>query len=215
VSLRHSEAVRTVLVHGLAGSSRWWRDLERRLGGLELDPVDLPRRATLPELEDWVAERLEPGAALVGHSLGGLVAARVAARRPELVKRLALIAPAGLGESSLLGYALPLARTLAAVRPRVAAMLVHDALRASPLGLWGAARIVAGTDLRNELGQIEAPTLVLWGESDRLLPVRHGYTCITLVPNGRLEIVPGAGHVPMLERPEEVSRLLREFLAGA
>jgi pimeloyl-ACP methyl ester carboxylesterase len=205
--------VRTVLVHGLAGSSRWWRDLEHRLDGLELDPVDLPRRATLPELEDWVAERLEPRAALVGHSLGGLVAARVAARRPELVERLALIAPAGLGGSSLLGYALPLARTVAGIRPRLASMLLHDALRASPVGLWSAARIVVGTDLRNELGRIEAPTLVIWGENDRLLPVMHGHTCITLVPNGRLEIVRGAGHVPMLERPEEVSRLLRGFLA--
>jgi pimeloyl-ACP methyl ester carboxylesterase len=206
--------VKTVLVHGVAGSSRWWRDLELRLDGLELDPVDLPRRATLPELENWVAARLEPRGALVGHSLGGLVAARVAARRPELVERLALIAPAGLGGTSLLGYALPLARTLAAVRPRVASLLLHDALRASPLGLWSSARITVGTDLRDELGKIEAPTLVLWGDKDRLLPVLQGHICSTLVPNGRLEVVAGAGHVPMLERPDEVSRLLREFLAA-
>ena len=207
--------MRTVLVHGLAGSSRWWREVEPQLDGLEVDPVDLPRRASLEELEDWLARRLEPGAALVGHSLGGLLAARVAARRPELVERLALIAPAGLGRPSRLAHAVPLARTLVGVRPRVASLLVQDALRAGLVGLWGASRMAVATDLRNELEKIGAPTLVLWGEKDRLLPVMHGYTCTALVPNGRLEIVSGAGHVPMLERPDEVSRLLREFLAGS
>jgi pimeloyl-ACP methyl ester carboxylesterase len=206
--------VRTVLVHGLAGSSRWWRDVEARLDGLELDAVDLPRRAGLDELERWLADRLEPRASLVGHSLGGLLAARVAARRPELVERLVLIAPAGVTGRSLRGHVLPLARALAGVRPRLAPLLLHDALRAGPAGLWSAGRIAARTDVRSLLAEIAAPTLLVWGERDALVPAVHGHTCTAALLNGRLEVVRGAGHVPMLERPEEVSRLLREFLTA-
>ena len=195
--------MRTVLVHGLAGSSRWWRDVERRLEGLDLEAVDLPSRQTLEELEEWLAARLEPSAALVGHSLGGYLAARVAARRPELVERLVLIAPAGGGGRSLVGHAFPLARTLTQIRPGFAPRLVHGALRAGPLGLWTGVRAALTADLRAELAAVRAPTLVMWGEHERLVPV---------VEADRVAVVPRAGHVPMVDRPDEVSRLLREFL---
>ena len=198
-------------MHGLAGSSRWWRDVEARLGGLDLDAVDLPGRG-LDELERWLADRLEPRAALVGHSLGGLLAARVAARRPDLVDRLVLIAPAGLPGRRAVGHAFPLAHALARVRPRFAPMLLRDALRAGPLGLWAGARAAVTTDVRDELEHIRAPTLLVWGEHDRLVPASNAAAWAEALPDARVELIPRAGHVPMLERPEEVSRLLREFL---
>jgi pimeloyl-ACP methyl ester carboxylesterase len=205
--------VRTVLVHGLAGSSRWWRDVEWRLQGLELDAVDLPR-AKLDELEDWLADRLAPHAALVGHSLGGLLAARVAARRPELVDRLVLIAPVGIPARGHLAHALPLAHALARVRPRFAPLLVRDALRAGPLGLFAGARAAVTTDLREELASVRAPTLLVWGERDRLVPAHNSEAWAEALPDSRVEVIARAGHVPMVERPEELSRLLRDFLAA-
>lgn len=147
-------------MHGLAGSSRWWREVEARLADLELDPVDLPRRPR-DRLEGWLAARLEPGSALVGHSLGALLASRVAATRPELVDRLVLISPAGTTGRSTLGHVLPLARSLADVRPGFARTLVRDALRAGPLGLWSGARIATRTSLRCALENVRAPTLVV------------------------------------------------------
>lgn len=205
--------MRTVLVHGLAGSSRWWREVEARLEGLELDAVDLPRRG-LDELEGWLAERVDPGAALVGHSLGGLLAARLAARRPELVQRLVLIAPAGIPARGPLAHALPLARALAQVRPRFAPVLVRDALRAGPLGLAAGARAAVTTDLRDELTSVRAPTLLIWGERDRLLPASAAAAWTKALPRSRVALLPRAGHVPMVDEPDEVSRLLRAFLAA-
>lgn len=205
--------MRVVLVHGLAGSSRWWREVESRLGELEVEAVDLPRRS-LAELERWLTERIEPGAALVGHSLGGLLAARVAASRPELVERLVLIAPAGIPSRRPLGHALPLARALAQVRPRFAPVLVRDALRAGPLGLAAGALAAVTTDLRAELTAVRAPTLVVWGERDRLLPASNAAAWAEALPDARVEILGRSGHVPMVEQPEELSRLLRDFLAA-
>ena len=90
-----------VLVHGLAGSSRWWRDVTPALA-LEhaVHLVDLPRwQAYDPdELVDRIARRfadLSP-ATYIGHSLGGLLSVRLAARHPETVDRLVLVSPAGI-----------------------------------------------------------------------------------------------------------------------
>lgn len=202
-----------MLVHGLAGSSRWWREVEARLADLDLDPVDLPRRPRA-DLEGWLAERLQPRSALVGHSLGALLAARVAAARPELVDRLVLISPAGATRRSVLGHALPLARSLADVSPRFARTLVRDALRAGPGGLWAGARIATRTSLRYVLEDVRAPTLVVVGERDPLAPAVHVCTCTAGLPDVRVEVLRGVGHIPMEERPEELSRLLRDFVAA-
>ena len=204
--------MRTVLVHGLAGSSRWWRDVESQLGDLEVDALDLPRRGRLEELEEWLAARLEPPAALVGHSFGGLLAALVAARRADLVERLVLIAPVGLPARPPLAHVLPLAHALVQMRPRFAPVLLRDALRAGPRGLWSRAQAALAADLREELGGVRAPTLLLWGERDRLVPAANAAVWAAALPAARIELLPGAGHVPMVERPDEVSRLLREFL---
>jgi pimeloyl-ACP methyl ester carboxylesterase len=205
--------MRTVLVHGLAGSSRWWREVEPKLDGLDLDAVDLPRSG-LEELERWLAERLERPSALVGHSLGGLLAARVAATRPELVERLVLIAPAGIPVRGRLAHALPLAHALAQMGPRFAPVLVRDALRAGPVGLWAGARAAVTTDLRDDLTHLRARTLLVWGERDHLVPVSSADAWAAALPDARVELIAGAGHVPMVERPEELSRVLRDFLAA-
>jgi pimeloyl-ACP methyl ester carboxylesterase len=58
----------------------------------------------------------------------------------------------------------------------------------------------------------ELPTLIVWGERDPLIPVRHAYQAHELVPGSRLEIFPGAGHYPYLDDPERFARLLLDFI---
>ncbi len=56
------------------------------------------------------------------------------------------------------------------------------------------------------------PTLIIWGEQDRIIPVAHAYQAHEAIPNSRLEIIPGAGHFPHVEEPVRFTDILREFL---
>lgn len=66
--------------------------------------------------------------------------------------------------------------------------------------------------LQDQLHALSAPTLILWGAQDRVLPVAHGYIGQRLIPNARLHVLEGAGHDAAVERPQEVARLVTEFL---
>jgi pimeloyl-ACP methyl ester carboxylesterase len=208
-----------VLVHGLAGSWRWWSPLLERLARVRrVHAIDLPRPPrTMPaaELSAWLDRRLEEKALgrvdLAGHSLGGLVAAELAALRPERVGRLALVAPAGIPcGRSVARRAVPLTKTLFDLR-RSMPLVVSDALRAGPLGLARGIAYVSSRDLRAQLPDVRAPTLLLWGERDRLVPLWVAEEWQRLVPHARLDLLP-CGHVPMLEQPVAVAERLVAFL---
>jgi pimeloyl-ACP methyl ester carboxylesterase len=208
-----------VLVHGLGGSWRWWSPLLERLGRVRrVHAIDLPRRrGTVPaaELSAWLDWTLQEQGLdrvdLAGHSLGGLVAAELAALRPERVRSLALVAPAGIPcGRSVVRRSLPLTETLFDLR-RSLPLVVSDAVRAGPLGLAHGIVYVSSRDLRPLLPEVQAPTLLLWGARDRLVPLAVAEEWQRLVPHARLELLP-CGHVPMLEQPAAVADRLVAFL---
>ncbi|UXA16336.1 alpha/beta fold hydrolase [Mycobacterium sp. SMC-4] len=61
----------------------------------------------------------------------------------------------------------------------------------------------------------ELPTMVIWGDEDRVIPVEHGYEVQAALPECRLEVLPGVGHFPHVERPFEVVELLENFIKTA
>jgi pimeloyl-ACP methyl ester carboxylesterase len=63
------------------------------------------------------------------------------------------------------------------------------------------------------LTEIECPTLIVWGERDSLLPVRHGREYARRIVGSRLHVISEAGHLPMIERPQEFNHVVLEFLA--
>jgi pimeloyl-ACP methyl ester carboxylesterase len=64
----------------------------------------------------------------------------------------------------------------------------------------------------DRLSEIACPTLIVWGERDQLLPVRHADEWARRIPGSDLHVIPGAGHLPMIERPRIVNGLLEAFL---
>jgi pimeloyl-ACP methyl ester carboxylesterase len=162
------------------------------------------------------------GADLAGSSVGGSLAAEVAAIWPHQVKRLALVAPFGLFDEND-----PPTDPWAQRPPDVPALLCADParweeLKAEPEGQnspeWpieqvraaeAAARIfwpLGNTKLEKRLPLITAPTLLLWGSEDRIMPKSYADKFARGIA-GRSEIrtIPGAGHLAELDQPDEVA----------
>jgi 4,5:9,10-diseco-3-hydroxy-5,9,17-trioxoandrosta-1(10),2-diene-4-oate hydrolase len=67
--------------------------------------------------------------------------------------------------------------------------------------------------LISKLGTITAPTLIFWGQQDRIMPLAHAHIAMKKIPNARLHIFDRCGHMPQLEHPEEFNKLVLDFLA--
>jgi pimeloyl-ACP methyl ester carboxylesterase len=169
------------------------------------------------------------GADLVGASVGGSFAAEMAAIFPGHVRKLALIAPFGLFDE-----AEPAADPWAQRKDNVPALMCADpkrweALVAPPEGAnsieWpiemtraaeAAARAfwpLGNTKLEKRLPLIEAPTLVLWGEADRVLPPSYAKKFASGI-NGstRVQTIPNAGHLAYLDQPDTVAKAVLSHL---
>jgi pimeloyl-ACP methyl ester carboxylesterase len=208
-----------VLVHGLSGSWRWWSGVLEPLAAVrELHLVDVssaPASASAWLLR-W-ADAAELGRfGLIGHSLGGAVAARVAAAAPERVTELVLVSAVGMPSGRpLLGYGLPLVEALRTATPSFLRTLALDALRTGAPRLLAGALYATRADVRAEASRIRAPTLLVWGDHDPLVPAALAADWRRALPQARLVTIPGAGHVPMIERPAEFASAVRGFLDEA
>jgi pimeloyl-ACP methyl ester carboxylesterase len=169
------------------------------------------------------------GADLVGSSVGASFAAEVAAIWPEKVARLALIAPFGLYDAND-----PAADPWAQRADDIPGLLtarpeVYKALKEMPAGAnsieWpieqtraaeATARIfwpLGNTRLQRRLPLIKAPTLILWGEHDRLLPRSYaGVMADAIGAKSEIRIIAGAGHLAELDKPNEVAAAVLDFM---
>jgi pimeloyl-ACP methyl ester carboxylesterase len=245
-----------VLVHGLGGLASNWR--------LVAPALAAERRVIVPELPGHggsgrlrgtsgldpfadamlavaEAESALP-AAWVGHSLGGLVSLRAAARRPDAVSGVVLAAAAGISSASRVGEAtvtlmgiLRPGRLAGRHRRRVSRSRLG---RSVTFGWWGVAdpagldpamaeaflegppqhtdtltagRALVATDPRADLDRVECPCLCLWGANDNWVPLQDGMEYARRL-RAPLRVIADCGHLSVGERPDVVTRCIREFL---
>lgn len=146
---------------------------------------------------------------LVGHSLGGMRAAQYAAEHP--VRALVLVDPAGIPSGRW--FVVELLATLNATTPAFMPTVALDALRWGPLALLRNGFSASHT--RVDLTRVDVPTLLVWGERDHLVPVRLARDWHDAIRGSRLELIPQARHVPMVENPSAFAEVLLDFLRDA
>jgi pimeloyl-ACP methyl ester carboxylesterase len=165
--------------------------------------------------------------AVVGHSFGGMVGAELAANSPRRVSKLVLIAPIGLWRDDapipdIAGIPADRLPQLALADPNspLAGMLTPPA--DDPQALFEAAVRMASIlhfiwplpdkGLRRRIHRVSAPTLLVWGDQDRLVSPVYAEEFAGLLRHSEIAMMPGAGHLPQLEDPEPVRRAVLGFL---
>lgn len=240
-----------VLLHGWAlhggiwGS--WLDELERHA---RLHIIDLPGHGhsdwstAIGDL-DGLARAVFPGvpadAALLGWSLGGLVALELARRHPGHVRALVLVTTTpkflagpgwehGMGPEVLEAFTQGLATDYRATVQSFLALQTRGDERASetlrllrsrlashgdpdPRALEAGLGILRNADLRDALPRIAVPTLVIAGEHDRLTPASAGRELAATLPVARFKLIERSGHAPFLSHPGEMLTELTGFLA--
>jgi pimeloyl-ACP methyl ester carboxylesterase len=166
---------------------------------------------------------------VVGLSLGGWLGAELALRHPARVNRLVLVDAAGVRVPGV-----PMGEIFLAPPSRARELLFHDPTSALATSLVpdvppperlpailrareAAARLLWNPwrdyrKLTQRLGRIKTPTLVVWGEHDRLIPLAYGETYVHGIPGARLVTVPDCGHLPPFEQPERFAEAVERFL---
>jgi pimeloyl-ACP methyl ester carboxylesterase len=245
-------ATPVVFIHGFGASMYSWRKtlppiaaagyrviaFDNRGFGFSERPAHGYSNAAYARLVVSLLDSLHiASAVLVGHSMGGAIAAEVALARPDRVRGLVLIDAAGYGvrwpgvlraaRSQPVGaivtrfrsrrvtgrilrstYADPSKVTEADVDQYYAPVAESDYGRA----LRGVLREFRFDTLVGRLGSLETPTLVIWGDADRWIPLRDGSRLARELPRGAFVVLPRTGHAAADESADEVNQLLLDFL---
>lgn len=228
-----------LLLHGWADSHQGFKDLQQELSKkYKVLSLDLPGFGnTQRPREPWnldnyahfisdVLDKLDLNNvyAIVGHSNGGAIAIRGVAEHVLSPERLILLAPAGIRNS-------PGAKrsTIKAITKtgKVATFWLpyryRKQLRKRLYGAVGSDMLImpemeetfkrtVSQDIQSDAQKLNRPTLLVFAENDKAVPLSHGQRLQELIPHAKLEVLPKTGHFVHLEQPEKVLISIEEFL---
>lgn len=226
-----------VLIHGAGGTHLHWPPPLRHLAEARVIAPDLPGHGqsggeanTIEDKATAVLELLDAlnvaRAILAGHSMGGALALTLALTHPERVAGLVLVstgarlrvAPALLAqvESDFRGaVSLIIQNVFAPSAPPAITRAAHTRmLEINPQVLLNDWRACDSFDVRERLGEIAVPALVLCGAEDTMTPEKHARFLAEQLPRAELQLFPAAGHMLPLEQPDAVTKAMQKFVAA-
>ena len=166
---------------------------------------------------------------LLGHSFGGRIAIKFALKYPEKVSKLILVSSAGIKESKSqlqkfiltsglkvfnLIFRLPV---LDKFKPLFQKIFYRYILKKSDYleakgTMKGTFKKIIEEDLAPYLSEIKTPTLIIWGEKDKITPLKNAYLLKENIRNSELKILENVSHSPHLEAPEKLAKVILNFL---
>jgi 3-oxoadipate enol-lactonase len=241
----HADKPALVFLHYWGGSSRTWDEViaalpnvyrtiapDHRGWGESDKPAAHYALADLADDAQCVIDRLALRRfVLIGHSMGGKVAQLLAARRPQGLAGLVLVAPSppvplrlppdalAAMESAYVSQAsveatidgmLSVKRLSRAHRQQV----IEDSLRGGPEAKAAWPRHASQEDISREVASIDVPTTVIAGELDRVDSVATlRDELLPRIPHAQMHVLPGTGHLSPLESPDQVAALIHAFIS--
>lgn len=241
--LRGGDGAPLLFLHGAGGAGAWLPFMEQLSQRFDVIVPEHPGYGG-SETPDWLDELSDlayfyldfmralglDGVHAVGNSLGGWIAAEIAARDTARLRTLTLVDAAGIhvkgvrkGDIFLwapeervrnLFVDQSFADARLAVEPteEMADILLKNEFTTAKLA-WEPR--FYSRQLRKWLHRIDVPTLIVWGDSDKIFPVDHAHAYQALIPGSRVEIIPQCGHVPQVEKADRFVEILGAFIDGA
>lgn len=227
-----------LILHGWGSSAKKWQGVKEILEkqGYQVFVPDLPGFGENPppqnpwsidDYADWVEKFSEKQNLsqifLLGHSFGGSVAIKYALRFPNKVKRLFLLAPAGIRKKTLKKELLKKTAKLfnkfsflpyyGFFRKVFYRLIVRKSDYQFTSGIMRETYLkVIQEDLSNLLSEISLPTVIIWGEKDDVLPLSDGYFMNQKIKNSQLVVLSGAKHDLERKTPEILTQKIIEYL---
>ncbi len=251
----------TIFIHGNLASNRWWypceqiwsRQAKEKIGknsmtgsmvlaefrgcGKSSAPrgqQDIDMHLFAKDFISLVEKTQTPGETwnIVGHSTGGLIAALMLAKAPQLFKKAVFLDPVGAKgvkfDDAMTGafeqmkankdiVSAVMASTIHNNNPNTdffRQIVVEDAFHAVNTVGAGVLKALDGLDIQPECSKIKHPVLVLHGEHDQLLPMADSKAMAQMIPNGQFEIVAGQGHCTNAENPARFVEIVNGFFGA-
>lgn len=234
-----------IILHGWASSAEKWQVVKQGIKeqGIRVIVPDLPgfKKETelsqswnLDDYVDWLANFFskacpEPAEGfLLGHSFGGRIAIKFAAKYPEKLKGLILVSSAGIKhkrtpyirailDMAKIGRQCRFAPFFPFLRKIFYKYILRrtDYINAEKMPfLKETFKNIIREDLTQSLSQIKTPTLIIWGEKDKITPLSDAYLMNKEIPNSKLEILKNMGHAPHSENPKNLAQKITNFIEG-
>lgn len=231
-----SSDINLVFLHGMFGGLSNFDMLMGRLKNVNIFVPDIPlydmkrSNLTIPKLAEWVrgfvTELNIENPIILGNSLGGHIALQYALMYQEDVRGLVLTGSSGILENDF-GNTFPRRKDREYIRKQANLTFYEDLaddtlvdeimeVTESPSRLVKLLSIARSTHTHNmeeELHKIKVPTLLVWGEEDIITPPGVAKIFLKEMPNAKLKWIEKCGHAPMMERPDEFTNFMQEYLS--